>query len=165
MGIRVRIGSKQDDCRSVYGILYDDSAPDSSNAASFWCGILNGPANIKAHTKNEVFARYQSRVLYPGAEYKEVQHLRLTPKDAFTHGCLTLAKAITKKLLKARTSMSGPDEPIKDMPNYMLNLGKVVVLPLGIGFWEGDRSGLQPEPTEVVQTQIQKIPASQPWMF
>ncbi len=166
MGIRIRIGSKQDACRSVYGILYNDSGPNSSDATSFWCGILDGPANIRAHTKSEVFDSYQSRVLEPRAEYREVQHFRLEPKGIFTHGYYDLARVITRHLQDPKCRTSGPDEPLEKIIVYAQHWGKALSLPRGIGFWEADRSGFpQPESSEDLQTQIQKIPASLPWIF
>lgn len=166
MGVRIRMGSKQDACRSVYGILYDDSGLDSSDATSFWCGILDGPANIRAHTKSEVFDSYQSRVLDPGAEYREVLHSRLDPrKVVYNHGYYDLAKAICKNLQQPKNRISGFDDPFNGLFTAFGRLGKVVLLPRGIGFWEADRSGFpQPESSDL-QRQIQKIPVSLPWIF
>jgi hypothetical protein len=120
--IHIRIGAKEDKCRSVYGVLYDeDGGPFSSDATSFWTGILDGNTNIAGHTKSEVMNSYQSRVLDVNAEYKQVCDVRLDPIGDRSY--FEIARKITVFLKKGRNKSSSPEKVIAGLPKFLTTMG------------------------------------------
>jgi hypothetical protein len=116
MKISIRIGEKMDKARSLYGIV---TAQDGQDAASFWCGVVDGPANTREHTPNEVAARYQSRVLDSGAEYSEALCLDFDPAIAPRD-----MKAMAQLLCNiAQTFRNDPDNVITGLPKHLAELG------------------------------------------
>ncbi|MBE7562691.1 hypothetical protein H7F10_06945 [Acidithiobacillus sp. HP-6] len=164
--IHIRIGVREDKCRSVYGILYSEEGKldgaSAMDAASFWCGILDGNANIRAHTSNEVIARYRSRVLEPDAEYREVCNVKLEPVGNLSY--YEMAKKITTYLQKGHNKTSSPEKVLTGFPKFMATMS---ISPVHILGCENDY-GLAPETPESapdLRAALRSIQGSCPWAF
>ncbi|MBU2741724.1 hypothetical protein [Acidithiobacillus albertensis] len=154
--IHIRIGTKEDKCRSCYGILYDEDGDlFRSDATSFWVGILDGPTNIKGHTKSEVMNSYQSRVLDANAEYKPVCNIKLEPFSSPSY--FDVARKITTFLQKGRNQGSSPERVLTGLPKFLMKMGHVEILC-------EDGKEPHPVPHRDMDELVRKIP-SLSWAF
>jgi hypothetical protein len=124
--IHIRVGSKEDKCRSVYGILYDvDGDPFRSNGTSFWTGILDGNTNIREHTKDEVMTKFYTRAVNLDAEYQIVCDVML---DEGSFSYYEIAKKMTTFLRKGRNKASSPEKLLAGLPKFLGTMGVVKTL-------------------------------------
>lgn len=162
--IHIRIGFREDKCRSVYGVLYSEEGKldgvSAMDAVSFWCGILDGNANIRAHTSNEVITRYRSRVLEPDAEYREVCNVRLDPIGDRSY--YEMAKKITAFLEKGRNRASSPEKVLTGLPKFMTTMGIPEILDCENGNAPKDP---EPESAPDLMAALRSIQGSCPWAF